>query len=189
MIVCSLGEAAVNNGAFHESLNMAQLWTLPAIFLIENNRYGMGTAIERSAAGSTLLERGAAYDMACEAVDGQDVFVVRAAMERAVQRARTESQPTLLEVHTYRYMGHSMSDAASGTYRSKAELTEDRKRDPIGMLTSTHCSRRGVMTEDGVKALDDEVKAVVQDAWDFAEQSPEPPAGALFEDVLVDTHT
>ena len=188
VIVCSLGEAAVNNGAFHESLNMAQLWTLPVIFLIENNRYGMGTAIERSAAGSTLLERGAAYEMACEAVDGQDVFVVRAAMQRAVQRARTESQPTLLEVHTNRYMGHSMSDAASGTYRSKAELTEDRKRDPIGNLTIT-LLETGVMTEDGVKALDDEIKAVVQDAWDFAEQSPEPPAGALFEDVLVDTHT
>jgi pyruvate dehydrogenase E1 component alpha subunit len=167
---------------------MAQLWKLPAVFLIENNRYGMGTAIERAAAGRDLFERGAAYGMAREAVDGQDVFAVRDATLRAVALARKESLPTLLEVRTTRYMGHSMSDAASGTYRSKAELEENLKRDPIEILKRAMVEA-GQITPDEVDAMDAEVKAVVQDSWDFAEQSPEPPPAALMEDILVDTHT
>jgi pyruvate dehydrogenase E1 component alpha subunit len=186
--VCFMGEAAVNIGAFHEALNMAQLWKLPAIFVIENNRYGMGTAVERAASGRDLFDRGAAYGMARGAVDGQDVFAVRDAALEAVDRARTESMPTLLEVRTYRYMGHSMSDAASGTYRTKAELDEYLKRDPIELLKRGMLERREI-TDAEVKKLDDEQKAIVQDAWDFADQSPEPPAAALFEDVTVDTHT
>jgi pyruvate dehydrogenase E1 component alpha subunit len=105
-----------------------------------------------------------------------------------VERARRESAPTLLEVRTTRYMGHSMSDAASGTYRSKAELDEDLKRDPINLLKATLLSRREITAAD-IDALDTEIKAHVQDAWDFADQSPEPPLAALYEDVLVDTHT
>jgi pyruvate dehydrogenase E1 component alpha subunit len=188
VIVCSLGEAAVNIGAFHEALNIAQLWKLPAIFLIENNRYGMGTAVERAAAGQHLVDRGAAYGMASAAVDGQDVYAVREAMIAAVERGRSESLPTLLEVRTHRYMGHSMSDAASGTYRPKAELEEELKRDPIELLKRILLEKKEI-TPNEIAALDDEVKAVIQDAWDFAEQSPEPPAAALFEDILVDTHT
>ncbi|HKS07048.1 MAG TPA: pyruvate dehydrogenase (acetyl-transferring) E1 component subunit alpha [Gemmatimonadaceae bacterium] len=186
--VCFMGEAAVNIGAFHEALNMAQLWKLPAIFVIENNRYGMGTAVERAASGRDLFDRGAAYGMARGAVDGQDVFAVRDAALEAVDRARTESLPTLLEVRTYRYMGHSMSDAVSGTYRTKAELDEYLQRDPIELLKRGMLERKEI-TEADVKKLDDEQKAIVQDAWDFADQSPEPPAAALFEDVIVDTHT
>lgn len=188
VIACSLGEAAVNIGAFHEALNIAQLWHLPAVYIIENNRYGMGTAVERASAGRDVIDRGAAYGMARAAVDGQDVYAVRTAMEEAVERARTESAPTLLEVRTKRYMGHSMSDAASGTYRSKAELDEDLKRDPINLLRATLIGRRDI-TQAEADAMDAEVKAVVQDAWDFADQSPEPPPAALYEDVLVDTHT
>jgi pyruvate dehydrogenase E1 component alpha subunit len=188
VIACFLGEAAVNIGAFHEALNMAALWKLPAVFLIENNRYGMGTAIERAAAGRDLFQRGASYGMASAAVDGQDVHAVRAAMLGAVERARGESLPTLLEVRTYRYMGHSMSDAVSGTYRTKAELDEYLLRDPIELLKRQMLTRRE-LTDADFAAMDSEVKGVVQDAWDFADQSPEPPAGALFEDVLVDTHT
>jgi pyruvate dehydrogenase E1 component alpha subunit len=188
VIVCSLGEAAVNIGAFHESLNMAQLWKLPAIFVIENNRYGMGTAIERAAAGRELFERGKGYGMACEAVDGQDVHAVREACQRAVALARKESLPTLLEIRTTRYMGHSMSDAASGTYRTKAELDENLKRDPIEML-KRHMLESREITNDEVAKMDEEVKAVVQDSWDFADNSPEPPAAALMEDIFVDTHT
>src|ERR1700730_10053688 len=181
-----MGESVVNTGAFHEALNMAGLWKLPVVYIIENNRYGMGTSLERASAIHDIYERGAAYNMARRQCDGQDVFAVRDAVGEAVDRARTESVPTLLEVRTYRFMGHSMSDAVSGTYRTKDELEEYMKRDPI-MLLRMHMIEHKELTDDDVKALDDEIKAVVQDAWDFADQSPEPPLEALYEDVLVDT--
>ena len=184
--VCFFGEAAVNNGAFHEALNMAALWKLPVIYLIENNRYGMGTALERASAINDIAERACSYDMPSEVVDGQDVLAVRAATMRALQRARSESIPTLLEVRTYRFMGHSMSDAVSGTYRSKEELEEHMKRDPIVVLR-TMMEKEDGWTDADMSKLDEEVKAVVQDAWDFADASPEPPLEALYEDVLVDT--
>jgi pyruvate dehydrogenase E1 component alpha subunit len=184
--VCFFGEAAVNNGAFHEALNMAALWKLPVIYLIENNRYGMGTALERASAINDIAERACSYDMPSEVVDGQDVLAVRAATMRALQRARSESIPTLLEVRTYRFMGHSMSDAVSGTYRSKEELEEHMKRDPISVLRSTMEQEDG-WTDADMTALDDEIKAIVQDSWDFADASAEPPLEALYEDVLVDT--
>ena len=184
--LCFMGEAAVNNGAFHEALNMAALWKLPVIYLIENNRYGMGTALERASAINDIYERGAAYDMARGSVDGQDIFAVREAVGEAVQRARADSMPTLLEIKTYRFMGHSMSDAVSGTYRTKQELDEYLKRDPISLLRS-RMEENGEITEDEVSALDEEIKAIVEDAWQFADASPEPPPEALWEDVLVDT--
>ena len=186
--LCFMGEAAVNNGAFHEALNMAALWKLPVIYVIENNRYGMGTALERASAINDIYERGAAYDMPRAWVDGQDVHEVRRAVGEAVQRARTDQVPTLLEVRTYRFMGHSMSDAVSGTYRTKAELEEYMKRDPITLLR-TRMEQNGTLTEDQLKQLDVEIKAVVQDAWDFADASPELPLEALYEDVYVDTTT
>jgi pyruvate dehydrogenase E1 component alpha subunit len=186
VIACFMGEAAVNNGAFHEALNMASLWKLPAIYLIENNRYGMGTAIERASAINDIYERACSYDMPRGVVDGQDVFAVRSAVGEAVARARTEQLPTLLEVRTYRFMGHSMSDAVSGTYRTKAELEEYLKRDPIALLRAT-MQERGEITDEEVARMDDEIKAQVQDAWDFADASPELPPEALYEDVVVDT--
>jgi pyruvate dehydrogenase E1 component alpha subunit len=184
--LCFMGEAAVNNGAFHEALNMAALWKLPVIYLIENNRYGMGTALERASAINDIYERGAAYDMARGSVDGQDIFAVRDAVGEAIERARGESMPTLLEIKTYRFMGHSMSDAVSGTYRTKQELDEYLKRDPISLLRA-RMEENGEITEDEVAALDEELKAIVEDAWQFADASPEPPPEALWEDVLVDT--
>jgi pyruvate dehydrogenase E1 component alpha subunit len=184
--VCFFGEAAVNNGAFHEALNMAALWKLPVIYLIENNRYGMGTALERASAINDIAERACSYDMPSEVVDGQDVLAVRAAPMRALQRARGESIPTLLEVRTYRFMGHSMSDAVSGTYRTKEELEEHMKRDPIVVLRMMMEQEDG-WTDAEMSKLDEEIKALVQDAWDFADASPEPPLEALYEDVLVDT--
>src|ERR671927_370196 len=129
--LCFFGEAAINNGAFHEAANMAALWKLPIVYVIENNRYGMGTAIERAASINDISMRAVAYDMARDVCDGQDVFAVRETIGRAVERARRESMPTLVEVRTYRFMGHSMSDAVSGTYRSKQELEEHMRRDPI----------------------------------------------------------
>jgi len=181
-----MGESVVNTGAFHEALNMAGLWKLPCVFIIENNRYGMGTALERASAIHDIYERGAAYNMPRAQCDGQDVFAVRAAMQEAADRARTDSTPTLLEVRTYRFMGHSMSDAVSGTYRSKAELDENMKRDPIVLLRA-HMAENNEITDEDVVKLDEEIKAICQDAWDFADASPEPPLEALFEDVYVDT--
>ena len=184
--VCFMGESVVNTGAFHEALNMAGLWKLPVVYVIENNRYGMGTALERASAIHDVYERGAAYNMTRAQCDGQDVFAMRKAVQEAVDRARKESLPTLLEARTYRFMGHSMSDAVSGTYRTKAELEEWQKRDPI-VLLRMQMQEKGELTEDALKKLDDEIKAEVQDAIDFAEKSPEPPPEALYEDVLVDT--
>jgi pyruvate dehydrogenase E1 component alpha subunit len=187
-IICFMGESVVNTGAFHEALNMAGLWKLPCVFIIENNRYGMGTSLERASAIHDIYERGAAYNMARQQCDGQDVFAVREAVGQAIERARKEQQPTLLEVRTYRFMGHSMSDAVSGTYRTKAELEEYMKRDPISLLR-TRMEEQGEITEEQLKKMDDDIKAVVQDAWDFADASPELPVEALYENVLVDTTT
>ncbi len=184
--VCFFGEAAVNIGAFHEALNMAALWDLPVIFVIENNRYGMGTEISRSTANEDVIVRAAAYRMLGESVDAQDVFAVRDAIGRAVERARTEKKPTLLEMRTSRFMGHSMSDAASGTYRSKEELEESMKKDPI-LLLHDRMRRDDQLTEGEFAKMDEEQKVIVQDAWDFADASPEPPLEELYTDVLVDT--
>jgi pyruvate dehydrogenase E1 component alpha subunit len=187
-IICFMGESVVNTGAFHEALNMAGLWKLPCVFIIENNRYGMGTSLERASAIHDIYERGAAYNMPRAQCDGQDVFAVREAVGEAVARARKEQLPTLLEVRTYRFMGHSMSDAVSGTYRTKAELEEYMKRDPITLLR-THMQENGELTDEQLQKMDEEIKAVVQDAWDFADASPELPLEALYEDVYVDSHT
>ncbi|HEV8195299.1 MAG TPA: pyruvate dehydrogenase (acetyl-transferring) E1 component subunit alpha [Gemmatimonadales bacterium] len=180
--VCYFGEAAANIGAFHEALNMASLWDLPAIFICENNGYGMGTAVARASAVQSLSTRGNAYDMPAEMVDGQDVLVVREAMDRAVKRAREESKPTLLEIRTYRYVGHSMSDAAHGTYRTKDEVEEYRRRDPIKLLAD-RMRGEGTLDDAGWEALEAEVKAEVDDAYTFAEESPEPDPSQLYADV------
>jgi pyruvate dehydrogenase E1 component alpha subunit len=184
--VCFFGEAAVNIGAFHEALNLASLWDLPVVFIIENNRYGMGTAISRSTANEDVVIRAKGYRMEGESVDGQDVFAVRECMARAIERARKEKRPTLIEMRTYRFMGHSMSDAASGTYRTKDELEENMKRDPI-LLLHNRMFEAGELTEGEMHKLDDEAKAIAQDAWDFADASPEPPLEKLYTDVYADT--
>jgi pyruvate dehydrogenase E1 component alpha subunit len=180
--VCYFGEAAVNNGAFHEALNMAALWKLPAIYLCENNRYGMGTALDRASAIYDISERASSYDMANEVVDGQDVLIMHAAMERAVERARTGKLPTLLEVRTYRFMGHSMSDPIHGHYRTKEEVEGQRKRDPIAVW-SQRLIAEGLMDEAGVKALDKRVGDEVNDAYQFADEAPDPEAEELYRDV------
>jgi pyruvate dehydrogenase E1 component alpha subunit len=182
LTVCFFGEAAANIGAFHETLNMAGLWKLPVVFVCENNFYGMGTALHRAAAIEELHQRAASYAMPGEAVDGQDVVAVRDAMDRAAARARADGTPTLLEIRTYRYVGHSMSDAAHGTYRAKEEVEEHKRRDPIRLLAELLRERAGLV-EAEVDEMEAAVKAEVQDAWDFAEQSPDPDPAALFTDV------
>ena len=186
--VCFFGEAAVNIGAFHEALNMASLWNLPVIFIIENNRYGMGTAISRSTANEDVIVRAKGYRMIGESVDGQDLFAVRDCVGRAVERARKEKRPTLIEMRTYRFMGHSMSDAVAGTYRSREELEENMKRDPI-LLLHQFMHEHDELSEGELSKIDDEAKAVAQDAWDFADASPEPAPEALYTDVLADTES
>ncbi len=187
VIVCFMGDSVVNIGAFHEALNMAALWKLPCLFVIENNRYGMGTSVERAAAVDDLSKRADGYrDMDGIVVDGMDVHAVRAAAAKAIERARKESLPSLLEVRTYRFRGHSMSDAVSGTYRPKEELDEYTRLDPVFSLKAQMLAA-GSLTEKEWEALEQEIAATVQDSWDFADQSPEPPPAALYEDVLVDT--
>ena len=183
--VCYFGEAAVNIGAFHEALNMASVWKLPVIYLCENNRYGMGTAFERVAAVTDVVEHACSYDMAAELVDGMDVHAVRRAMERAVTRARGGGHPTLLEVRTYRFMGHSMSDPLHGVYRTKDEVEEQKKKDPITRLSHA-LEEAGALDQDGLKALDADVRAEVEAAVKFAESAPDPDPSALHAHVLSD---
>ena len=182
MSLTYFGEAAANIGSFHEALNIAGLWKLPAVFVIENNGYGMGTAVKRAAAITELYQRAASYAMPGVEVDGQDVVAVKQATDDAVARARAGDGPTLLEIKTFRYVGHSMSDAASGTYRSKEELDSSRQRDPI-VLLETRMRELGMLDDDGVKKLEAEVIAEVADAVKFAEESPEPEPEQLWTDV------
>ena len=182
VVLCFFGEAAVNIGAFHESLNMAALWKLPSVYIVENNRYGMGTAIERASAIYDVAQRACAYDMASETVDGMDVLAVREAVGRAVKLARTEHQPTLIEARCYRFMGHSMSDPVHGHYRTKEEVEEQKLKDPIRHYFK-RLSDRKLLDQAGLERMDAEARAVVDAAVEFADASPEPPAGALYEDV------
>ncbi len=179
---CFFGEAAANIGAFHESLNMAALWTLPVIFVCENNRYGMGTALERASAVYHIADRACAHEMEAETVDGMDVLAVYEAMRRAVERARREQSPTLLEMRTYRYMGHSMADPIHGHYRTKEELEEQKAKDPIPGL-KRRLEEEGLLDEAAYQAMEREVDEEVADAVAFAESSPEPDLSELYTDV------
>jgi len=183
--LCYFGEAAVNIGAFHEALNMASVWKLPVIFLCENNRYGMGTAFERVAAVTDVVEHACSYDLAAELVNGMDVLAVHDATKRAVERARKGGHPTLLEVRTYRYMGHSMSDPLHGVYRTKEEVEEQKQRDPITQMAHK-LTGDGELDQAGLDALDAEVRVEVEAAAQFADQSPDPEPGELLTDVLAE---
>ena len=183
--VCFFGEAAVNIGAFHEALNMASVWKLPVIFVCENNRYGMGTAFERVAAVTDVVEHACSYEMAAETVDGMNALTVYDAARRAVDRARKSSHPTLLEVRTYRYMGHSMSDPLHGVYRTKDEVEEQKKRDPITQLAEK-LKEEKVIDQAALDALDAEIHAQVDEAVKFADESPDPDPAELYTDVLAD---
>jgi pyruvate dehydrogenase E1 component alpha subunit len=176
-----MGDGAINQGAVHESMNLAALWKLPIIYIIENNEYSMGTTIARSSAGDPLTKRAGAFDMAAIPANGMDIDDVRAKTFEAVSLARTESQPTLMEIRTYRYFGHSMSDP--GHYRSKEEIEARKQSDPIE-LYKTRLLEQKVATEESLNALDEEVMAQAQAAYDFAEQSPEPEFETVFEDIF-----
>src|SRR5438128_5128396 len=159
--LCFFGEAAVNQGAFHESLNMAQLWKLPCIYICENNQYGMGTSPERAMSFQDIAQKARAYEIAAEHVDGMDVLAVRAATERAVERARKQSLPTLLEVRTYRFMGHSMSDP--GKYRTRAEIEKHQERDPL-KLFSEALKKNEIVNDSQLAEIDKQVRDEVERA-------------------------
>ncbi|MBU1272387.1 MAG: pyruvate dehydrogenase (acetyl-transferring) E1 component subunit alpha [Alphaproteobacteria bacterium] len=177
------GDGASNQGQVYESFNMAQLWKLPAIYIIENNQYAMGTSIERSSSTTQLSQRGASFGIPGEQVDGMDVLAVRDAVKKAVERARAGEGPYILEVKTYRYRGHSMSDPAK--YRTKEEVDEVKKtRDPIDHIKTLLAAANA--TEDELKAIDNEIKAIVVEAVQFAQESPEPDPSELYTDVYVE---
>jgi pyruvate dehydrogenase E1 component alpha subunit len=178
--LCFFGEAAVNQGAFHESLNMAQLWKLPCIYICENNQYGMGTALDRAMSFHNIAEKACAYELASEFVDGMDVLAVRKATARAVERARKDYLPTLLEVRTYRFMGHSMSDP--GSYRTRAEIEKHQERDPI-KLFSSNLKEEGIIDDAGFKEIEKSVREEVERSVRFAEESPLPAAEELYTNI------
>ena len=180
------GEGASNQGQVFESLNLAALFKLPCIFIIENNKYGMGTSVDRASASRDLSQNGAPWGIPGEQVNGMDVAAVREAGERAVAHCRAGKGPYLLEMKTYRYRGHSMSDPAK--YRTREEVQKMRETsDCIETARKALLDDFGV-TEAELKVIDDEVKAIVQDSADFAQESPEPPESELMTDILVEAN-
>ena len=179
--IAYMGDGASNQGQVAETYNMASLWKLPVLFVIENNRYGMGTSTARHAAGD-LYRRGEGYGIPGEQVDGMDVFAVRNAARQAMDYIRGGNGPYILEMMTYRYRGHSMSDPAK--YRTKDEVSEFKdKHDPL-LIIKEMMDKEGIK-EDDIKAIDKEIKAIVNESAEFAQQSPEPDESELWTDVLV----
>ena len=175
-VLCFLGDGATNIGAFHEAMNIAQLWRLPVVFMIVNNQYGMGSRPETVSAVTELWRKAQGYDMLAQRVDGTDVLAVRTATEHALEQARDERQPSLIESVCYRYRGHSMSDPAR--YRSDAEVQEWMRRDPIERYQAWLVGN-GLLTAEGVADIETEVGAEVDAAVAFAEASPFPDASEL----------
>jgi pyruvate dehydrogenase E1 component alpha subunit len=181
---CFFGDGAVNQGTFHETLNWARLWELPVLFVCENNFYGIGTEVHRSSALAHIHKRTCGYDIPSEKVDGMDVIAVYKAIKHAAEKVRESGLPYFVEATTYRFRGHSMSDPAK--YRTKEEVTKMREQhDPIDTFKAK-LEADGILDEAGLKEIDREVKAVVADAADFAQASPEPDPSELYTDVLVE---
>ena len=181
VVLCFFGEAAVNQGIFHESLNMAQLWKLPIIYICENNQYGMGTSQERAMSASSIAKKADAFEMANEFVDGMDVMAVREATIRAIERARKKSEPTLLEIRAYRFMGHSMSDP--GNYRTRDEIAKYQERDPI-VLFKDSLKEAKVFGDKDFERVEHEALEAVERAVRFADESPFPNESELMTNVF-----
>lgn len=182
LCITYMGDGAVRQGAFHEALNLAMLYKTPVIFVIENNGYAMGTAVKRSSNVDDLSTLGESYDMPSFAVDGMNVEAVHEAVSEAAERARRGDGPTLLEMRTYRYKGHSMSDPQK--YRTKEEVEEYKQRDPVEQVLAT-IKENNILSEDEISAIVDNVKKKVADAVKFAEESPWPDGMDAFKDVYV----
>lgn len=181
--ICFFGDGAARQGILHETFNMAMLWSLPVVFICENNKYAMGTSVERTSKTLEIARLADAYDMPGDVVDGMKPEEVHVAIERAVKRAREKGGPTLLDINTYRYRGHSMSDPAK--YRTKEEVEEYREKDPINVVLKT-ITDNGWATEDEIEQINEKVKMEVQEAVDFAEESPWPDESEVYKDIYVD---
>lgn len=180
LCICYMGDGAVRQGAFHEALNMAMLWKLPVIFVIENNGYAMGTSVKRSSNVTELYTLGEAFDMPSEPVDGMNVEEIHRAVARAAERARAGEGPTLLEFRTYRYKGHSMSDPQK--YRTKDEVEGYKQRDPVEVARMKLLDKK-FATEKEIEAIDQKVAAQVEESVKFAEESPYPEPAEAFTEV------
>ncbi|CAN5482187.1 pyruvate dehydrogenase (acetyl-transferring) E1 component subunit alpha [soil metagenome] len=178
--VCYMGDGAVRQGALHEAFNMAMLWKLPVVFVVENNAYAMGTSVERTSNVTELYKLGSAYDMPSYPVDGMSVEAVHEAMDMACEHARTGKGPVFLEMQTYRYRGHSMSDPAK--YRTKEEVESYKAKDPLEMVRATVLDNK-LGTEEEIEAINKKVADVVEDCVKFAEESPYPDPSELYKDV------
>jgi len=180
--IAYFGDGAANQGQVYETYNIASLWKLPVIFVIENNQYGMGTSVKRSSSGNSLAERGKGYGIKFEIVDGMDVLAVRDAAEKAAEYCRSGKGPFILEMKTYRYRGHSMSDPAK--YRTRDEVDEIRKNsDPIDNIKQILINSG--MKEEELKAVDAEIKITINEAARFAQESAEPSIDELFKDITI----
>jgi pyruvate dehydrogenase E1 component alpha subunit len=178
------GDGAANQGQVYESFNMAKLWNLPVVYVIENNQYGMGTSVKRASATTELCKRGLSFDIPGEQVDGMDVRAVKAAGDKALEHARSGNGPIILEALTYRYRGHSMSDPAK--YRAREEVQKMRtEHDPIEQV-SRRMQENGWASEEEIKAIDKEVRRVVNEAAEFAQHDPEPDPSELWTDVYAE---
>ena len=179
------GDGAANQGQVYESFNMAKLWDLPVVYVIENNQYGMGTSVKRASATTELCKRGLSFDIPGEQVDGMDVRAVKAAADKALARARGGQGPMILEMLTYRYRGHSMSDPAK--YRAREEVQKMRsERDPIEQV-SMRLQETGRASEEDLKAIDKDIRRIVNEAAEFAQHDPEPDPSELWTDVYADS--
>lgn len=178
------GDGAANQGQVYETFNMAELWDLPVVFVIENNQYAMGTSVERSSAETEFYKRGSSFGIEGIQVNGMDVLEVRDASKKAIKHARSGKGPMILEMKTYRYRGHSMSDPAK--YRTRDEVKKTREEsDPIDMAKARIITE-GWGTEESLKVIDKEIKAIVAKAADFSLESPEPDPSELWTDVLLE---
>ena len=182
--ICYMGDGAVRQGALNESFNMAMLWKLPVIFVCENNGYAMGTSVERTTNMTDIYKIGLGFDMPCAPVDGMDPVAVHNAMDEAIQRARAGEGPTFLEMRTYRYRGHSMSDPAK--YRTKDELEEYKAKDPIEQVREAILKEK-YADEAWITSIEEKVKEIVDESVKFAEESPFPDASELYKDVYMQT--
>ncbi|MBI4594613.1 MAG: pyruvate dehydrogenase (acetyl-transferring) E1 component subunit alpha [Candidatus Rokubacteria bacterium] len=183
VVVCYFGDGAVPEGEFHEAMNLSALWKLPVIWICENNRYAMGTSLERALAEPEIWKFGQTYQIASEPVDGMDVLAIRQAVARAVERARRDRTPALIEARTYRFRGHSMRDPAGAVYRTKEEVEREKLRDPIGLLRD-RLLQAGLLTEADLRSIEKDVSDRIDDAVTFADASPEPPLEWLLTDVF-----
>jgi pyruvate dehydrogenase E1 component alpha subunit len=181
--ICMFGDGATNIGFFHEALNLSKVWNLPVLWVCENNQYGMGTAVERASAVSEIRQKAEGYDMTNSRVDGMDVIAVREATLAVLEQIRSGEGPHLMEVVTYRYRGHSMGDPER--YRPLEEVKRWQESDPIGIYRR-YLESQSIATAQELDTIDQRVEEEVAEAVRFAEESPEPPPEALFEDIYAE---